>query len=231
MKRLRANIAGTLIFLLYYFCLTGCALPAAEREMSVNEPAALPVYVVSHGWHTGIAVDRDLVVSHLPALKQDDFSQPGWIEFGWGDAGYYQAKEKTKMLAARAILFPTDSVLHVATVPWDLQRFFPGSEIGRLLVTEDGLQEMLRFIGDSFKRDSDGRLVRTGRGLYGQSFFYRATGNFHALNTCNSWTAKALKKAGFPVKTWLTVTAEDVMDQVRDLQKAYNPPNSGRRKR
>lgn len=228
MKGLQAKRSGTFILLIYLAVLAGCVSASAEGEISAGEPADLPVYVVSHGWHTGIAVDRDLAVRSLPALKEE-FSRPGYIEFGWGDARYYQAEEKTRMLALRAILFPTDAVLHVAAVPMDPERFFPGSEIGRLLVTDQGMQKLLSFIGDSFKRDGNGRPIRTGRGLYGQSSFYRATGSFHAFNTCNTWTAKALRKAGFPVKTRLTVTAEEVMDQVRELRKSCHPEDSGRR--
>jgi len=42
-------------------------------------------------------------------------------------------------------------------------------------------------------------------------------GEFHLFNTCNTWTARGLKQAGFPIQVFGTLRAEDFMLQVRQL--------------
>lgn len=59
---------------------------------------------------------------------------------------------------------------------------------------------------------------KTGKGLHVHGLFYHANGQFHVFNTCNTWTAKILKKAGLRVSSFLTITADDIMNQVRGYQ-------------
>jgi hypothetical protein len=54
-----------------------------------------------------------------------------------------------------------------------------------------------------------------GSGLYGDSRFYPARETFHLFNTCNVWTARALRSAGLPVRD--AITTEGLMAQVRRL--------------
>jgi hypothetical protein len=51
-------------------------------------------------------------------------------------------------------------------------------------------------------------------GLERYSFFYPARGNFHILNNCNSWIARALKTAGFSVGWPLPVTSGRLIDEI-----------------
>ena len=60
------------------------------------------VYVVSHGWHTGFVIPAPEIQGVIPELEQR-FGNTPYIEFGWGDKGFYQAKETTLGLTLRAI--------------------------------------------------------------------------------------------------------------------------------
>lgn len=41
---------------------------------------------------------------------------PGeWLEFGWGDEGFYRTERVSAGLALRALAYPTASVMHVYT--------------------------------------------------------------------------------------------------------------------
>ena len=46
-----------------------------------------------------------------------DVSQAKFVEFGWGDAKFYPAKEHTVDMTLAAALIPTEAVMHVVGLP------------------------------------------------------------------------------------------------------------------
>jgi hypothetical protein len=73
----------------------------------------------------------------------------------------------------------------------------------------------------TFATDSQGDIILVKKGLYGDSRFFNATGSFYLTNTCNTWTASMLDSAGVPVSSFLTLTADSVLDQLRDAKERY----------
>ena len=172
------------------------------------------LYVVSHGWHTGLVLKRRSLVEVLPFLAED-VRGGEYVEIGWGDERFYQAQTVTAGLALRAILWPTSSVLHVVAFQGPPQRYFSQSKVVELSGTQAGYRDLLAFVARSFTRTSDNALIRLGPGLYGDSWFYHAEGVFHAFNTCNTWVAEAIEKTGYPISSRTTLTAQDVLSQLR----------------
>jgi len=68
---------------------------------------------------------------------------------------------------------------------------------------------LVGHIADTFERDATGKIIRLGRGLYGDSRFFAANGKFHLFRTCNVWTGQALAIAG--CQTDAGITASSVM--------------------
>ena len=56
-----------------------------------------------------------------------------------------------------------------------------------------------------------------GQGQYANSRFYAARGKYSLLQTCNTWTARALRSAGLPITSLYAVSAGNVMAQTRPL--------------
>lgn len=196
--------------------LAGCLLGAACAAPRVvegppAEPPARAIHLVSHGWHTGIAIARADLPEGFPALA--DFPHADVLEFGWGDAEFYPAAEPSLWQGLRALLWPTPSVLHVAALRGDLAATFPTSTIVRLEISEAGLGRLLEFIRAEFQRDIHGRPVSVAPGLYGASRFYRGQRSFHFPHTCNWWTAQGLLAAGIPVEPALALTAHGLLRQ------------------
>ncbi len=180
------------------------------------------VYLVSHGWHTGIVIAGDNLGDHLGFLNTDaHFGGGRFYEFGWGDKGFYQAQRITPGLAVRAILWPTDSVMHVVAMPDSPDRFFPDSRTIEISVSGRGLAELTAFIAGSFARDDSGGVFRDVEGLYGTSWFYQGAGSYYLTKTCNSWSAEALHSAGLPVSYRLALTADAVMEQAEAALDRY----------
>ena len=204
--------------LLLCFLLVGC-----RADGVLPEPAwasdEVPIHVASHGWHTGIIVEKQAVLTAIPGLAQF-FDNARYLEFGWGDHDFYRASDISYALALKALLYPTDAVLHVVGVPRHPEDYFISSEIVGINISKAGFDKMLAFFQHTFKRDSHGSLILLGRGLYPDSLFFDAHGTYHAFYTCNSWIMDALRAGGLPDPVLPTLTAGGVMDQVDSYRTA-----------
>lgn len=218
---------NSLIILLFMFIISGCSFEPhiIEHAVESNPIRDRSIYVSNHGWHTGFILSAETVQLSLPFLKQRFGSVP-FYEFGWGDEGFYQAQEITWGLAIRAIFWPTDAVMHVAAVPLQPDKYFSGSEVIELKLSNSELSSLLTFISHSFYYSGDGKVKVLNKGIYGDSQFYRATGNYYMTNTCNIWTAKGLKSAGLDIATGFKLTADSVMTFIKQY-KAQNQIKSG----
>jgi uncharacterized protein (TIGR02117 family) len=149
----------------------------------------------------------------LPELL--DFDTYDFVEIGWGERDFYMDAGDSTLLAIKAMLWPNDSVMHLVGVNGDLAATFRHSSIVRVELSEAGFDALCRYLDASFARPvGHARAQRLGEGLYGPSSFYEAHGTFHVFNVCNKWTAKALRAAGTPLRTWHVLSASDVLDQV-----------------
>ena len=205
--------------------LSGCATKpyAISFTDEVSSNGSNEIYVVSHGWHTGLVLPADKIQSRLPKLKTRFGNTPN-IELGWGDKGFYQAEEITIGLAFRALFWSSGSIVHAVAVPSNVKVFFPHSEIEKLCFTDAEYVSLLDFISSSFNKNQPGEIIELRNGLYGDSQFYEGVGNYHLLNTCNSWTAKGLKSAGMDISPAFSLTASSVIRFVQ-AQKRTCPDN------
>lgn len=230
--------AGVFLFIL----LGACAAPATSpwmdevdrvgNERSKNSlpaedgEARKPVYLVSHGWHTGIVVRRaDLPAAVWP--ESEDFPGAEYLEVGWGDRDYYQSRDPGVWLKLKAALWPTPSVLHIVGFSGPVAGYFPHSEVIELNLSQRGFERLSGFVHDRFDRNGAARLARLGPGLYGQSAFYPAREKFHLFNTCNVWTARALRAAGLPVTPYSAITTDNLMSQARRFGKTIQSRPAG----
>ena len=174
--------------LLFAVLLVACAQSPVQPTTACAGTHTL--YVVSHGWHSGIVVDRAELVQRVPALAAD-IGQDGYVEVGWGEVHFYPARETNALMALRAVLRPNAAVLQVVPFAEAPRRYFAQSEVVEVRTDEAGYAHALYFIAATFKPE----LRRVGPSLYGSGWFYGAEGSFHLFNTCNSWVAAAIDRA------------------------------------
>jgi uncharacterized protein (TIGR02117 family) len=173
------------------------------------------VYIVNHGLHTGIVVNREDLIALVPVLAKD-FMAGNYVEIGWGDAKFYQARVTSVFLAIQAIFWPGDAVLHVVAIQDAPYHYFPDNvTIVELSLPQDSYQKLLAFIADTFAYTNTRQVEQLGPGLYGNSYFYRAMGEFHAFNTCNTWIARSLEAAGYPISSHGVMTARGLLSRLR----------------
>lgn len=188
--------------------------PSNVKTASFDDGEAVTIYIIGHGWHTGLVLPTE-------EIDAEDFpnrtlhSGGRFVEIGWGDEGFYNAKVVWPTIVAKALFLPTPSVLHLVRFDPAVDRVFVGSDIVELKISREGFRRLCRFIHNSFELDDAGKPIWSGPGIYGDGQFYRGKESYYYPKTCNVWTARALQAAGVPVLPALSTTATGVLAQAR----------------
>ena len=105
--RLTAALAMTL--------LVGCVASQIDAAESGSCEPPREFHVVAQGWHASLLIRGADLLERLPELTPR-VSADHFLEFGWGDAQFYRSRDPTAWHGLRALLYPTDAVLHVVAV-------------------------------------------------------------------------------------------------------------------
>ncbi len=208
---------GILVLLIASACSTKPYVVKPAENISSKNPNK--IYVVSHDWHTGFVIPSRKIQHLLPALEKR-FGNTDLLEFGWGDKGFYQSREITASLVFSAIFWPTEAIVHVVAISGNSHRFFFGSEIEPVYLSDEEYSSLLKYISNSFRRNENREIIELEKGLYGDSQFYAGEGDYFLMNTCNKWTAKGLKSAGMDIGTTFTLTAGSIIDYLKSQNDA-----------
>jgi uncharacterized protein (TIGR02117 family) len=191
----------------------GCAPSGAPLYPVPAQEEPRYIYVVRHEWHTGLVLKYDDIEPRLWPEK-DDFPEALYLEVGWGDRDFYQTPRAGLGLLLQAAFKSPASVLFVIGVPTAVTHYFPYADILEIPLSQQALEELVRFIHTTYKRDASGQTIPLGPGHnHRRSMFYLAEGNYSLFNTCNTWISRALQAAGLPVRTALF--ASGVMRQAK----------------
>ena len=104
-RRLQPAILGAILL------VSGCALPQrhiADRNQdtirlaSYEQQVEKTVYVVGHGWHTGLVLRvSDVSPDTWPKIR--DFSDMHFVELGWGDECRSTISSRVRIEAAAGV--------------------------------------------------------------------------------------------------------------------------------
>ncbi|MBK7003603.1 MAG: TIGR02117 family protein [Rhodoferax sp.] len=216
------KLAGIISIALVALAASSCAgkpyvVEPKEALVPSDAMRSHPIFVVSHGWHTGLIMPASHLNHIIPELKER-FGDAPYYEIGWGDKGFYQAQEITTGLSLQALFWSEGTVMHVVAVPYSVRTYFGNSEVVDSCLTDGQIASLATFVANSFTRDLQGRLVRLQPGIYGNSQFYGGQGRYSLLNTCNKWTARGLQSAAVDISPSTTLTSQGVMDAVREFR-------------
>src|SRR5262245_29305651 len=208
------------------------ALAVAETtETLLAEGPAASIFVVTHHWHTGIALPTaDVPPGRWPGAQA--FASAEFVEVGWGDRDFWMAPRETIGLALKAAVASEASALRVLWFDGPVERALPLSDIVELSVTHAGLASLVDFVAESYARTPAGEPVDLGPAGGPGSRFYLATGHYHLFNTSNRWTARALIRAGLPFAA-SSLTAGSIICQAATLGRVIRlrehcaPPTPG----
>lgn len=184
----------------------------AQPELFPPKPGepSLKIFVVSHGFHTGLIISRtdlsrlgvDLKLAAIASVAQT-FSNYDSLEIGWGDANFYRYAPSLSSvsvgMAIKALMMPGNrSVLHVVGLKDAPRVNFPRSEIAEISVSASGFAALVTLLDRTFEKANSGEPIDEGHGLYGPSRFFAAQGEFGIWRVCNHFVSELLRAAGLP---------------------------------
>ena len=188
----------------------------SPEELNKKMNAGRTVYLIKSYWHVGILFQVDsTVIGKIPALIT--FDKYKFVDIGWGDEDFYQDPETDYYNAAKAILFPTKSVIKVTGHMSDLESIIKWSDFCiKIRMTDEQYSGLLEFIAESFLIEDDEYVIASSSGN-GAIVFYKSVHAYHLFNTCNTWVAEALDSAGCDVSDEGIITAEDLFLEVKPI--------------
>ncbi len=209
------------LFSLYLLALSADVY-RLQRQKPMNGTHA--IHVFSYGWHSGIVLDY----ASIPAQYKAYFAlwrKHRWIEISWGDDLFFRNQNPWLdwPLAIRAIAWPTKSVLHVVGFDISLRHRYMLSALQTFYISDKNYVSLIRFIVSFFQTDGTHPFAVIARGLYGDSYFLKSKGIYIFPWTCNVWTARALKKAGFPLTPVLYQIPGILMQVLREHGRKFAP--------
>ena len=193
-----------------------CAGPRTA-VLSESPGGSKTVYVVHNGGlHTGLAVKRaDIPRNHWPASA--DYARSNYIEVGWGDDDGYR-KPLTVGIAMKALLGDRATVLLADGFRESPARKCNNPKFTVLAVelSKAGFTRLCDHIQRTYAVDASGAPIRLGAG------WYRARGTYSAFNTCNTWVATGLQKAGCPISPAFCLTSGQLLGRVRPFARTVS---------
>ena len=174
-------------------------LSASSFALSNNQidSSKYTIYLVKQMWHTGIVFNTsDIDSSIWPEIKY--FKDFKYIDVGWGDSAFYQDPDFNLVLAAEALFVPTPSTLRIEGLFSSIDNYIKSSDKAvEIKLTQSQLDKLCKYIHDNYYRNKQHKLIVYDKEEGGKIIFYKANGKYDLFNTCNTWVARGLKKAGF----------------------------------
>lgn len=191
-------------------CLGACAGPKSALYPPQPGSPKKTAYVVHHGTlHTGLVVRRsDIPAGHWPA--SGDFGRSNYIEVGWGEDDGYR-KPLTSAIAVSALMGSKRTVVLADGFRQrpEIKYRDPKFTVLAVELSEPGFARLCQHIEQTYASDSRGNPIRLG------DDWYRARGTYSAFNTCNTWIATGLNKAGCPISPTFCSLPGQLLGRVR----------------
>jgi hypothetical protein len=217
--------------------MPGCAaksrLEPPPRLSAMADFPPTTLYVARRRWHVDVGLNAGAVREPLAGVLR---ALPGarFAFFGFGDRRYLLSKNRDAPVLLAA-LWPGPALLLVTGLSEPPDQAFGRDQVIELPMTSEQSRELQAFLWrsidtgpathatDGTTREGegttrDGTAVPYADGPYPGSVYFAAGARYSALHTCITWAAEALRAAGFPVRSRLTVLAGQLWRQVLALR-------------
>jgi uncharacterized protein (TIGR02117 family) len=185
-----------------------CGFTNSAAKEFLQDDSLHTIYLIKQRWHTAIVFNsEDIDTTILPEVNY--FSGAELIDIGWGDEAFFQHPDFDWELAYQALFYPTPSTLRIEGIFISMLEYFNISEIVvELKINNEQLTILLNYITDTIWRDSKENNKILSTQYLDRVYFFKAKGEYHLFNTCNTWLANGLKKAGFEIEVNIILTEQ-----------------------
>jgi uncharacterized protein (TIGR02117 family) len=192
-----------------------CGFSNAAAMEFLQDDSLHIIYLIKQRWHTAIVFHtEDIDTTILPEVKyfsqRDGFPKGAeLIDIGWGDEAFYQYPDFDYELAYQALFHSTPSTLRIEGVYISMLEYFNISEIVvELKINNEQLKILLTYISETICRDEKNEHKVLSTQYLNRVYFFKAYGEYHLFNTCNTWLANGLKRSGFEIEDNIILTEQ-----------------------
>ncbi len=171
--------------------------------ITVNDSNAIKtnntIFLNTNGVHLDIIIPTPLLEEKLS--NNLNINTQKYISFGWGDENFYLNTptwgDLTFKNAFSALFINSSSLVHVTKYQ---QKKGKWVEVN---ISDNQLNKLNVYITKSFKLDfNQEKIILKDKGYSFNDDFYKATGSYSCLKTCNTWVNSALKTSGIKSCYW-----------------------------
>ncbi|MEO1702019.1 MAG: DUF2459 domain-containing protein [Pseudomonadota bacterium] len=202
-RRFLVGFVGASFFLIMALFVGAMPIQTYGSD-TAGEPPKHRIYVLSNGFHSDIAVPKNVAQQMLPTQAAHfpvDHSQVEFFAIGWGSKTAFTSllavSDLTLPIVAKALAFD-EGVIHVTP----LGKLSEAPGIYAIDVSNTQLSQLGLALGTWFSSNVPMRGITQGFG----DRFYKSRGAFSPWNTCNSWTGRRLREAGVAIGVWTPIT-------------------------
>jgi hypothetical protein len=189
------------------------------------ESDSINILIIKDEWHTAFLFNvNDSLLSRIPVLNE--FEEFKFVDIGWGDEEFFQNPSDDIYLAAKAILYPTNSVIRIAGLISGIENILLRVDYCvELTISITQFNKLCNFINNSFELDKNFEYIIASKRPSGEVIFYKSNLKYHLFYTCNTWVADALDFIGFDIDISGLITAEQLLDELINLGKVLKYEN------
>ncbi len=201
-KWLLLGILG--LILLYIIVALIGSLWTTNPKAEACDQKTHEVFITTGGIHLDIVVPvKDLPANLIHTSFQNDTTTH--VAYGWGERNFYLETptwgDLTFENGAKALLVSSEPIMHIT------RYFKPRDAWKRLELCEEAMNSLFQYLDESFRKGTNQDWTEiASEGYSRHDFFYEAHGQYHAINTCNTWLNNALKAADVKTAPWSPLT-------------------------
>ena len=196
-----ARIAMALLAIPALYLLAALVGSLVPVNRGWTEPAeGITIYLADNGIHTDIVMPASAAGLDWGPLVPATPPRARWVAFGSGEEKVYLETPTWWDIRPATIWAALTGSKRVLHVEWVDDPAYAAREV-RLRPEE--YRRLWAAVRADFRLGPDGKPIRIDHPGYGCcDSFYRATGRFNALRTCNNWVADKLRLAGVKTSLW-----------------------------
>lgn len=157
------------------------------------------IYLATNGVHLDVVIPKNNINPEL--IKElITYNNEDYLAFGWGDENFFINTptwgDLTFSNAFKAMFLKSSTLMHITRYKQKTATWV------KVNISEDQLNKLNAFILNSFKLESNSKILIPNVSYADNDNFYKAKGSYSCLKTCNSWTNIAFKSSGLKAAYW-----------------------------
>jgi uncharacterized protein (TIGR02117 family) len=200
-------LVPVLLVSIYFFAVVVGAMPTVIDPADVDSNE-YQIFFTNNKYHVEICLPAVLSPFRDEILEARGDTGPdrGYYCFGWGERTFYP---ETPFLEDINFFMAVDSLFTLSKAAVRIS-FYDGPIRGEIVTpyqtNRETVELLYEYVNSYLEYDADGSFSiippETVNEVYGDSLFINAGGRYSFLNTCNNWTANAMKYAGIKTGLW-----------------------------